>query len=382
MSMHFSPFLRLPPSSGIGLSGNFLTRLLAGAALWVGVGFVSSGAGPARAEEVSPLVLETIAFGSCASQNKPQPIWDDVVKAKPQLFLAVGDNIYGDTTDMEVMKAKYAELGAKPGYQALLKTCPVLATWDDHDYGVNDGGAGYTRKVESQQIMLDFYQVPAGSPRRQRPGVYESWRFGPEGKRVQIILLDLRYFRSRPAKDSRPAAEKKRLNLVGWYVPDPDPSLTVLGDAQWAWLEAQLKLPADLRIIASSFQLIAGEKGMESWGCFPSERRRLYDLIGRTGASGAVFISGDVHFSEISKTDEGPYPLYDFTSSGLTNSSPVWAAAVNPRRVSPIAYAEPTFGLLKIDWSAPSPVLTMEARGLGGKTAFSMQVKASDLKKP
>ena len=335
----------------------------------------------AGAEESSPQVLERIAFGSCASQNKPQPVWDRIVEVKPELFLAIGDNIYGDTTDMEVLKAKYAELGAKPGFQALRKTCQVLATWDDHDYGVNDGGAGYSRKVESQQVMLDFYGVPADSARRKRHGIYESWRYGPEGKRVQIILLDLRYFRSRPTKDTRPAEEKARLNLVGWYVPNPDPAATVLGADQWAWLEEQLRLPADLRIIASSFQLIASEKGMESWGNFPVERKRLYDLIGRTGANGVVFISGDVHFSEISQTNEGPYPLFDFTSSGLTNSSPVWAAAVNPHRVSPIAYAQPTFGLLQIDWNPAAPALTMEARSLTGTVAFSRTIPLGDLKK-
>lgn len=334
-----------------------------------------------QAEEVSSQVLERIAFGSCATQSKPQPVWDEIVKTQPQLFLALGDNIYGDTTDMEVMKGKYAQLAAKPGYQALLKTCPVLATWDDHDYGVNDGGAGYSRKVESQQVMLDFYGVAPDSPRRRRAGVYESWRYGPEGKRVQIILLDLRYFRSRAAKDTRPPEEKVRLNLVGWYTPDPDPAATILGAEQWAWLEAQLKLPADLRLIGSSTQVIASEKGMESWGNFPLERKRLYDLIGRTGANGVIFLSGDVHFSEISLTQDGPYPLYDFTSSGLTNTHAGWAAAVNPHRVSPAACSEPNFGLLGIDWKGPDPSVLMETRTVSGKVAISRKVSLSELRK-
>ncbi len=339
------------------------------------------GFGRLHAEEISPQVLERIAFGSCASQNKPQPIWDEVVKAQPQLFLALGDNIYGDTTDMELLKAKYALLAAKPGYQALLKTCPVLATWDDHDYGVNDGGAGYSRKVESQRIMLDFYGVAPDSPRRQRAGIYEAWRYGPEGKRVQVILLDLRYFRSRAAKDTRPPEEKVRLNLVGWYAPDPDPAATILGAEQWAWLETQLKQPADLRLIGSSTQVIAGEKGMESWGNFPLEQKRLYDLIGSTGANGVVFLSGDVHFSEISRTNDGPYPLYDFTSSGLTNTHAGWAAAVNPHRVSPAACSEPNFGLISIDWNAAAPSLLMETRTVSGNPALSQKVLLGDLRK-
>ena len=87
-----------------------------------------------------------IAFGACAHENKPQPIWDAIVNTKPDLFIFAGDNIYADTEDMEVMKAKYAKLAAKPGYKSLLETCPVLATWDDHDFGVNDGGKHYSMK--------------------------------------------------------------------------------------------------------------------------------------------------------------------------------------------------------------------------------------------
>ena len=64
------------------------------------IGFVS-----ARADD--KLVLSRIAFGSCAWQDKPQPIWDAVVGVKPDIYLSLGDNIYGDTEDMAVMKKKY-----------------------------------------------------------------------------------------------------------------------------------------------------------------------------------------------------------------------------------------------------------------------------------
>jgi alkaline phosphatase D len=336
----------------------------------------------ASAEESPPAPLQRIAFGSCANQNLDQPIWDAVLAAKPDLFLFVGDNIYADTEDMEVMKAKYAKLAAKPGYQKLKQTCPILATWDDHDYGVNDGGAWYPKREESAKVMLDFFEVPAASSQRGHAGIYGAHTYGPPGKRVQVILLDTRTFKSRQLKDTRPKEELKKLNLVGWYLPNPDPATTILGAEQWTWLEAQLRQLADVRIIASSIQVIADEKGMESWGNFPHERKRLYDLIGRTGAEGVVFLSGDVHFSEVSRSADGPYPLSDFTSSGLTNSHAGWAAAVNRHRVSPSAYAKPTFGLVEIDWSAPSPVISLQARGVKGESAFEVKLPLSDLRKP
>ena len=162
-------------------------------------------------------------------------------------------------------------------------------------------------------------------------------------------------------------------------MPTNDPEATIRGEEQWAGLEEQLKEPADLRIIASSIQVIADEKGMESWGNAPAERERLYQLIEKTGAEGVLFISGDVHFSEISKVDVGPYPFVDFTSSGLTNSEPSWAAAVNSHRTSPIAYAKPTFGLIEIDWSEPAPWITLEAIGVGGETAFRQELSLEQL---
>src|SRR5882724_9941956 len=141
------------------------------------------------------VILSRVAFGSCARQDKPQPIWDAVVGTKPDIYLSLGDNIYGDTEDMAVMKKKYDMLAAIPGWQKLKATCPLLATWDDHDYGVNDGGADYPKKDESQQLFLDFFGFPKDSPRRTQKGVYSAEVFGPSEKRVQVILLDTRYFR-------------------------------------------------------------------------------------------------------------------------------------------------------------------------------------------
>ncbi|OHE84230.1 MAG: hypothetical protein A3G75_01060 [Verrucomicrobia bacterium RIFCSPLOWO2_12_FULL_64_8] len=169
------------------------------------------------------------------------------------------------------------------------------------------------------------------------------------------------------------------MNIVGWYVPDDDPATTILGAEQWRWFEAQLREPAEIRIIVSSIQVVADAKGMESWGNFPHERRRLYEMITRTGAQGIFFVSGDVHFSEISRTDDGPYPLYDFTSSGLTNFRPDWAAAINPQRVSETAYAKPTFGTIEIDWEKPVPEILLSARGLHGEVAFQKTLRLADL---
>ncbi len=230
--------------------------------------------------------LSRIAFGSCAKQDQPQPIWEAIVETRPQLFVFLGDNIYGDTQDMEVMRAKYKLLSDQPGFHKLRETCPVVGTWDDHDLGANDAGAEYPMKKESQQVFLDFFRVPKDDPRRTQEGVYASHMYGPAGKRVQLILLDARYFRS-PLKPGFKPGEPGE-GARGVYVPNTDSDATVLGETQWKWLAEQLKIPAVLRIIGSGVQVVADEHGSEMWGNFPRERLRLLRLIRESKAEGVV----------------------------------------------------------------------------------------------
>jgi len=322
--------------------------------------------------------VSRIALGSCATQEKPQPIWFSIVDYQPQLFLFLGDNIYGDTEDMDVLKAKYEKLGAKPGYQKLRENCTLLATWDDHDYGVNDGGAEYPKRAESQQVFNDFFNVPADSPRRKRPGIYDAATFGPEGKRVQVILLDTRYFRSRPQR--WPAGEKPRGE--GPYVPSDDPVATVLGEAQWNWLKEQLKQPADLRIIATSFQFVPDGHHWESWRLFPEERQRMLDLIAETEAEGVIFVSGDRHHGEISKlaAEKSPagYPLYELTSSSLNRPGGGNEDEPNRHRLSQV-YSPINFGTITIDWEAAGTPIMLALHDGKGEVVYETKLTLREL---
>ncbi len=140
--------------------------------------------------------VQTIAFGSCLKESRPQPIWESVIATNPNVFVLLGDNIYGDTRDMAKLKAKWHVFEEKPGFRKLRGNCRILGIWDDHDYGENDAGIEYPKKIESQQIFLDFLGEPKDSIRRKTPGTYDAVTIGPKGKRVQFILLDTRYFRT------------------------------------------------------------------------------------------------------------------------------------------------------------------------------------------
>ncbi|MFN3648957.1 MAG: alkaline phosphatase D family protein [Armatimonadota bacterium] len=346
-----------------------------------------AGASVTRSAQEEP--LRRFAFGSCAKQDQPQPIWEAVLETKPQLFTFLGDNIYGDTEDMEVLRRKYAQLGAQPGYRKLKESCEIRATWDDHDYGVNDGGAEYPKKRESQQVFLEFFEVPRDDPRWRQEGIYHSELLGPPGRRVQLILLDARYHRG-PLKKGVNRTEPGE-GYRGSYVPNDDPSATVLGETQWKWLEAQLRVPADLRLIGSGIQVVSEEHGWEHWGNFPRERQRLLRLVRRTGAEGVVFLSGDRHLAEISRQQPGrdaaTYPLYDVTSSSLNAPNPNFSKArvrfgneINRHRVG-LTYFETNFGFVEIDWDQPTPVVRLQVRDKNCGVVLQQRLSLSDLQR-
>lgn len=301
------------------------------------------------------------------------PIFETIASQKPELFIFLGDNIYADTTDMAVMRAKYAKLKADAGFAKLMKTCPVLATWDDHDYGANDAGADYVKRVESQRIFVDFWNDPADSPRRKRPGVYDARLFGPQGKRLQVILLDTRYFRGPLKKGER--------RVGGPYLPTGDKNITMLGKAQWKWLERQLREPADVRIIASSIQCISESAGQETWSNLPHQRQRLFDLIAKTNANGVLFISGDRHWAELSVAKGmTPYPIYDLTSSSFNQLHMRGTPTVNKFRALPTTFHRENYGAITIDWERADPQVALRVLDINAKVKIEKVIKLSQMR--
>ena len=147
--------------------------------------------------------------------------------------------------------APSARLAAGGSFRRLRETSRVFAVWDDHDYGRNDAGREFPIREQSQSIFLDFWEVSENDPRRERPGIYHEELFDLGGTRVQLILLDTRYFRTDIARAQDPPAEK------GPYGRTQAEEATILGAAQWSRLEDAMGRSADLRIIASSITALS-----------------------------------------------------------------------------------------------------------------------------
>ena len=321
--------------------------------------------------------VSTIGFGSCANQNAPYPVLNKIVERNPDVFCWLGDNIYGDSQSMKVLREKYTKLGCHEEFRKLNEEAYFLATWDDHDFGKNDGGKFYTKKKRSKELFLEFWNEAQDSERRNHKGIYHTTTVGPEGQRVQFIMLDTRTFR-----------DPLRLNIGGhlfkikkkWkndYIPIKSKSATFLGKEQWSWLEGVLNEPADVRIVMSSNQFGISYNGYEAWANMPRERERFIEIIKKTKANGIVFISGDVHWAEISKLKaEGCYPLYDITSSGITQE---WShIEPNDNRIGE-AFAPNNAGIIKIDWEQNDPLLQFKIIDVNGEEVRKHEVRLSEL---
>ena len=314
-------------------------------------------------------VLTRIGVGSCLDEKHPEPIWKAVIASRPELFLMIGDNVYGDVKGAEMTELieSYRAQGRHPEFGPARRAFPFLPIWDDHDYGQNDSGADVPFANSSAALFYDFWQM---TPERAN-GIYYAREFGPPGRRVQIIMLDARTFRS-PLK-------LKTTDFPHWgrFEPDTTPGKTMLGEAQWTWLEAELRKPADVRLIISGIQVLAEGHGFERWGNLPLERDRLLTLIDTTKANGVVLLTGDRHIGAyyLGKTPAGR-PLPEMTTSSLNRSYGPSKDARLPPLVTEIYHPE-NFGLVDIDWTARKLTLTLE--GMSGEQIWSKPIALAEL---
>jgi alkaline phosphatase D len=308
--------------------------------------------------------LSRIAFGSCCSQYlSDKKIFSRMLELNPQLYIAGGDNIYGDFFALapgtrDYMEGAYRQLAGDQDWKKLRAKVPMIATWDDHDTGENDGTSNNPVKADAKDLFFKFWNIQETDPRHNRPdgGIYGSYYFNDDAHKVQIIMLDLRWNHT-PYKAQGAGA------ALSGYDTMMSPDATILGATQWSWLEEELKKPAKVRIIMSSLQFNSNYDGGENWSVLPLERQKMYDLIKSTGANGVFFLSGDVHFAEFTKTQPaGMYPIYDFTSSGITHHEDKVASRNDNIRVGN-GWQYVNFGFLTIDWNA-SPV-TVKAQVFG-----------------
>lgn len=304
----------------------------------------------------SDAVISKVLLGSCLDEEKgPSSALMSLAAEEADLFLMVGDNVYGDRdgrgyvnndADLEELRESFTDLAAREDFQQVRQNLPMMVAWDDHDFGANDAGWNFPFRAYAERIHEVFWDLESQDV-GQWPGTYYARTFGPEGQRTQVIMLDTRFFRSvLTPTDDWGAKGKER------YLPAATGSMQdMLGAAQWTWLENQLQQPADIRLIASSVQVMPTVHGWEAWSTMPDERQRLFDLIARTDATGVVFLSGDRHTAFIYEEDGVlPYAAHELTSSSLNVSFATESEEMDVRQVG-TGFPPENYGAVEIDWA-------------------------------
>jgi alkaline phosphatase D len=300
-----------------------------------------NGAGDKYLKEYPPFRFKTapaqgsatsfrVAYGSCPKfqDDRVQPIWTVISGFEPELFFWIGDNIYGDTLDPDILREEYRRQRDIHGLQPLLHNTSHLAVWDDHDYALNNHDRTNPIKVQALEVFKDYWANPSyGLP--EVPGVFFSYSYG----KVDFFFVDDRYYRDPNA--------------------DPDtPSKTMLGQAQLEWLQSNLRQSnAVFKVIVSGsgFSKAKGEGG-DSWAGFLHERDRLFDFIRDSEIPGVVLLSGDSHVGELNVipwSERGGYDLYDLVSSPLAQRTPdSWLHRRPERRIRPVYFKGSSVGII------------------------------------
>ena len=113
-------------------------------------------------------------LGSCLDQDYPQPIWEAIEKEDLDYFVFLGDNVYGDLPSGSLRKMVSAYKKQKNNFPEWMENVEILPIWDDHDYGLNDAGSEYPLKRQSQEIYLNFWEIPLDDDRHNSCLLYTS----------------------------------------------------------------------------------------------------------------------------------------------------------------------------------------------------------------
>lgn len=304
-----------------------------------------------------------VAFGSCAryAVSPKQPVWDGMAGHEPDLFLWLGDNIYGDSLRAESLREEYRRQLSVPNLEPIQSRASQLAIWDDHDFALNDSDRRNPVRDQALAAFRDYWANPAyGLP--DAPGVFFRHAFGP----LDLFMLDNRYDRS-PAED-----------------PD-GPEKTALGFAQRQWLFDELRASrAPFKIIASGQGWTEAKgPGQQSWSAYLYERALILDFIRSNRITGVILLSGDTHVAELNALRGGTdgYDLIECVSSPLAQETAMsWLNYRPVPRLRQVYSGGPNFGLLDFDLSQADPVVRITVHNTQGDAVWApLDLRASEL---
>jgi len=314
----------------------------------------------------------TIAVGSCSYVNEAAydragdpwgggySIFDRIADTRPDFMLWLGDNVYFREVDWQSRSGllyRYTYERRLPELQRLLATTRHYATWDDHDYGPNDSDRGWFLKNDARDVFMAYWPNPSYG--RDGQGIYTQFALAD----VDVILLDDRWWRSPDHRKDEPR--------------------TMLGNEQFSWLIDVLHAStATFKLVAIGSQVLTDNLRKECYSRMPEERQKLIDAITASGVKGVMFLSGDIHASELSKLDRpGTYPLYEFTCSSLTaGSNKDIDKQSNAYRVPGTTVGVNNFGMITVTGAAKQRKLILRVIDHEGNERWMREISETELR--
>lgn len=281
------------------------------------------------------------------------PIWERLRKARPDFLIMSGDVVYVDSfafverkkaTEQDLWQRYIDSLNRLPVYH-FTRLIPILASWDDHDFGTNDGDREFAAKDPALRVFKAFFGG------RDLPGTFEN---GPGGVATRFtgfgqnfVLMDNRYFR-------QANKEQKKQETFGHW-----------GEKQHQWMIKGVQNSTNPTWIVNGNQIFNGKQldfkeAMEA--NHPANYARLIEDLKKTTPA-VAFISGDIHFSEVMRipAERLGFETYELTSSAMHSySGDGWE---NPLRLPGASTIE--FNYLLVTSEVQNGALKIDVRSQG-----------------
>ena len=313
----------------------------------------------------------TLGMGSCAP-SIPSHVWTRIVEEGCQGFVFLGDTPYVDSTDLGTARQRHRTFLEQPEIAQMIARLPCWGTWDDHDFGLNDGHGDFPGKHVGRLAFTEyranasFGQAPGGRPQVDRfgpaRGIHTSFRMGP----IEVFLIDPRWFsRTEPS-----------------WADAALPGCT--GQAQWKWLQASLRASrAPFKALATGM-IWDDKKNSEKddWHTYAHERDAIFDFVRQERIGGCFLVGGDIHVSRA--LNYGPrvgYDLWQFIVSPLHDSTIASLDVPHPKLVHH-ALQPHVFLRLVADTTVDPATLTATWINRDGKRIFEVETDARKLAPP
>ncbi|MCW3126366.1 MAG: phoD [Bacteroidetes bacterium] len=300
----------------------------------------------------------SLGFMKIALPGAAVRIFHSMTKTKADFMIWLGDNIYYMGKEHSSYEQMYAcNLKTRIQYPQLnnfLASMPQYTIWDDHDFGPNDADKSFPLKDTSLILFRNFWINPYEDTVKETFFTYKYYD-------AEFFMTDDRWWRDKGG----------------------DTTGAFFGPCQLSWLEYKLlHSEATFKFVCVGSQVLNDDNHGECYAMYPRERNQLLDFIVAHDIKGVVFLSGDMHYSELTTVAWKGYPFYDFTCSPLT--SPMDPSNLTSRsryRVPGSVLFHKNFGRVHITGPVGNRVCNLSMYNMDGKKKWEYNIRQEELQK-